>query len=209
MESKGFSVGEMLKKGWRLMRRHIGFFVGFLLIWFILHVAPQAIAALYPDLNAWLMALISVVFCLLIVLVWIGFLKSALKAADGENPTFVDLFSSAPILVQFIIGWILYSLIIVVGLFLLVFPAAIWGSRYFMWPFVMIDKKIGPIKSLMLSGKMTMGVKWDVFMLIIASWLITMIGVALIFVGSFVAIPIVTIAHAATYRMLESQHRTV
>jgi hypothetical protein len=209
MESKGFSVGEMVKKGWRLMRRHTAFFVGFLLVYFILSAIPHAIVAVFPDLNEWLLIAIGLVVFVLTLVVWIGFLKAALKVVDGKRPTYKDLFSSFPIVVQFFIAWIIYSLVVIVGFILLVFPAAIWGSRYFLWPFVMIDKGTGPIESLALSGKMTMGVKWDVFMVIIATWLVMLLGLMVIFVGWFFALPVAVLAQVSMYRMLESQYKNV
>lgn len=207
MESKGFSVGELVKRGWRLMRQHMGFFIGFLVIYFILSMVPAVVAGIYPQMHAGILTLIHIVFFILSLVVWIGFLKSALKVVDGQRPTYGDLFSSFPIIVQFFVAWVIYGLIVLVGLVLLVFPAAIWGSRYFLWPFVIVDKGVGPIKALELSGKMTMGVKWDVFMIIIATSIIALLGVLCLFVGWFVAAPAATIAQLAMYRKLESQHQ--
>ncbi len=209
METKGFSVGEFVKKGWHMMREHMAFFIGFLLVYFVLSIIPRVITLIYPHIHVGILAVIQIVFFILAFVVWIGFLKSALKVVDGKSLTYADLFSSFPIIVQFFIAWVIYGLIVLVGFILLVFPAAIWGSRYFLWPFIIVDKGVGPIKALEMSGKMTMGVKWDIFMLLIATTIITLLGVLCLFVGWFVAMPAATIAQVATYRMLESQHQNV
>lgn len=209
MDSQGFSVGEMVKKGWRLMRRHMAFFIGFLIIYIGITIIPGLIESFYPHLFWGAQVAIKVIFYFLSLLLWIGFIKSALKVVDGNRPTYADLVSGLPVIVQFFIASIIYGLIVLVGLVLLIFPAAIWGSRYFLWSFLIVDKGVGPITALEMSGEMTMGVKWDVFMLSIATTIIVILGMLCFLVGWFVALPAATLAQVVMYRKLESKQQSM
>ncbi|NGX57929.1 MAG: hypothetical protein K940chlam3_00830 [Chlamydiae bacterium] len=209
MESKGFSIGVLVKKGWALMKEHIGTYIGFLIVYLVFMCIPGFVSGVFPDLHVGLQVLIQVVSAILAIVVFIGVYKISLKAVDGVSPSFTDLFSGFKIIIQWIIATIFYAIIVMVGTILLVFPGVIWGAKYFVWPFVMIDKGVGPIKALEMSSDLTMGTKWDVFMMMFVSTVIVFLGLMIVFVGWFAALPVTLLAQAAMYRLLESQKETM
>lgn len=209
MESKGFSVGAMLKNGWSLMKKNIGTFVVYLIIYLAFVIIPGIVKGFYPHLHTGISVVIQIACAILGIVVYIGVFKIALKAVDGKKVSFVDLFTGFKVIVQWIVASIIYSIIVIVGLFLLIIPGLIWGAKFFLWPFVIIDKEVGPVKALEMSSDLTMGVKWDVFLMMLVSLLITFLGVAIVFIGWFAALPVTILAQASMYRLLESQKQTM
>ncbi|MDR3624917.1 MAG: hypothetical protein P4L16_07255 [Chlamydiales bacterium] len=205
MEIKGFSVGESIKFGWNKMKEHFWFFVGFILLASISLIIPFGISA-YFDAHQYplLRILFLVIYFILALVVNMGFIKASLAVKDQNKAKISNLYSCFPLFFKFLIAHILYMLIIAAGLILLVFPAVIWATRYGFYGYLIVDQKLGPIKALKMSAKITMGVKWDLFALYAVLYIIGVIGVLCLGIGMFATVPLTILATAWVYRNLQS-----
>ena len=78
----------------------------------------------------------------------------------------------------------------------------VWGLTFGMYPFVMIERRLGPVAALRECARLTSGAKWDLFALsLILSYVVT-IGFYALGVGLFVAAPVAALAWAMAYRWL-------
>lgn len=206
MEKKGFFIGEVVKAGWRVMKANLGFFILFIILTFLIPAIPQAIGNSFFSYNhPYVGFVFFLLYIILAVLVQMGVIRVSLDLSLGKKGRIKDLFTQLPLFFNFLIAHILFFLIIVAGLILLVFPAFIWASRYGLFGYFVIDKKVGPIQALKLSAKATMGAKWDMFGLYIISAIIMIIGLICLFVGLFAALPTVWMATTFAYRKLLDQ----
>jgi uncharacterized membrane protein len=99
-------------------------------------------------------------------------------------------------------AYIIYLIIVAVGLLLLVFPGIIWAVKFSLFPFMVVDKGAGWIESLKLSSRATDGAKWDLFAWYFVTIVVYMAGLFALGVGLFAAIPIVWIGMAFIYQKL-------
>ena len=111
----------------------------------------------------------------------------------------------SPVILSFfdyLIGSILYGLIVVVGLILLIIPGIIWAIKFQFFDYLIVDKGLGPIDALEKSSDITRGVKWDLFAFGILLAIINILGFLCLVVGLFVTIPVTLVAMAFVYREL-------
>lgn len=208
MEGKSFSIGAFIKAGWNAMRAHLGFFIGFLLLSALIPMIPYAIAYGFfgyehlEDTRPILHFFIGVAHTALAVMVGMGLLKVSLDVSSDQQPQWSSLFAYFPKIIHYFIAQLFYIVIVVVGLVLFIFPGVIWGLRYFLYGYFIVDKGAGPIEALKMSAKATMGAKWDLLGLVIVSILINILGFLCLIVGLFATIPTVVVANALVYRKL-------
>jgi uncharacterized membrane protein len=213
MGIKGFSVGEVIKFGWQTFKKHVGLFIILLLISFALQLIPYFFAEYFyhrgaaENQNSFFIygVVLNIISFILSLLMAMGFVKVGLRFTNNENAKISDLFTTFPKIIKYFVSSILYSLLMIAGFILLVFPAFIWGARYSLFPYFIIDQGAGPIQALKQSAKATMGAKWDIFSLWMVEFVLTMAGVACIILGLFVALPVVLVANALVYRKLVAQ----
>ena len=206
MQAKGFSIGEMVKFGWRVMKENIPFFIGVILTMLVINNLPYFIgmAAKIPSESAWNI-LLAVASVILGIWINIGIFNIALAFARHEKPKFSELFSRYDLIWNYFAASFLYILLLIAGLLLLVFPMFIWGSKYGLFPYFIVEKGAGPLESLKMSAEATMGAKWDVFGLWLLVGVINLLGLLCLGVGLFATLPTTWVAFAYAYRTLVSQ----
>lgn len=202
MSEQKFKMGEAVRFGWDTMKENIGFFIALLIIAFLIKTVPGAIAqyagAEFPIiyyillLTGWLLGFI----------VDMGLIKISLQFCDNIKGKLDDLLSSFDILLPFIAASILYGLIIFGGTLLFIVPGIIWGIKFSLYPYFIVEKRLGPIEALKASSRATMGAKWDLLLFWMLLGLINVAGFAVLVVGLFATIPTSIVAFAYVYRRL-------
>lgn len=221
MKNKSFSIGEEIKAGWTKFKEQP-------LTWIFSILLVLAILGTHPILNNWLLtgdwhfndisdqqfehinqktkiifALVFLGYVLIKFGLTLGLINMGIRAADGLKVNILHLFSRFHRVFQYAIASILYFLIILVGIILLIFPAAIWGSKYALYGYFIADKGIGPLKALEKSSEATYGSKWDVFGFLLVNLLLFSVAVTTI-IGLFIFYPLLIIAWGYIYRKLST-----
>jgi len=99
---------------------------------------------------------------------------------------------------------LIYVFIVFAGLALFIIPGIIWGIKFMFWPYLIIDKGLGPIEALKESSKITYGNKWNLFLFGILLALIQLLGLIALIVGLFATIPTTMMAFVFVYKKLTS-----
>jgi uncharacterized membrane protein len=197
-----FVISEALQFGWGTTKSNIGFFIGLLIVAGLIQYVPSIVAEIIeadaPDLSL----IIRIASFVLLMIIGLGIIKICLRFCDGEKREFSDLFSCYPLFFKYLIGSILYGLIVVVGLILLIIPGIVWAIKFQFFDYLIIDKGLGPIDALEKSSEITRGVKWDLFIFGILLGIINLMGLLCLVVGLFVTIPVTMVAIAFVYRKL-------
>ena len=141
----------------------------------------------------------SFVLSMIIVM---GVIKICLRFCDGEKGEFSDLLSCYPLFFKYLVGSILYVLIVAVGLILLIIPGIVWAIKFYFFDYLIVDEGLGPVDALEKSSEITRGVKWDLFIFGILLCIINLMGFLCLVVGLFVTIPVTMVAIAFAYRKL-------
>ena len=202
-----FSIKEATSFGYAKMKENFWFFVGVIIIYFLIYFSPALLEKIKTALNQD-NTLFKILFVLFFIIIWlvqiiinIGLLKIALSVVDCKDKKLSDLFSGATLFLNFIIASILYGLIVIGGLILLIIPGLIWQVKFSLFPYFIIEG-YGPIESLKKSGQITNGAKIEILLLSLLFGLINILGTMLLFVGLFVTMPITIIGTVYVYRKL-------
>jgi uncharacterized membrane protein len=205
-----FSKTEAVKTGWEKFKKYPWVLIGITLVVMILPSLVQYILQMpfkSPDPNEmtpmmWIGTLASV---LISIFLTIGLIRVYLQLTDGKPIQFSDLFNvKADEYVRYIIGSILYGLIVLGGLILLVIPGIYFGIKYQYYSYQIIDKQNDPLEAIKQSGHITKGNILNLFLFSLLLMLISILGVIALLVGILVAAPVVGIAQAYVYRKLTS-----
>jgi uncharacterized membrane protein len=197
-----FTPGEAIKFGWEKMKKNLWFFVGLLLITWLVQIVPSAIANIFKQKIFVLYVLLVIAAWVVQIIVRMGILKITLDIIDKEEANLKTLFSCAQFLGKFILGSILYGLIVFAGLILLVVPGIIWAIKYQFFSYLIVDKNLGPLEAIKKSGEITSGNKGKLFWLGVLFFLINVAGAICLLVGLFATIPTTMVAMAYVYRKL-------
>ena len=188
--------------GWDTTKSNIGFFIGLLIVVHLLENIPGSIAALLEADFPILSTIVWIASVVLSMTVMMGVIKIYLRFCDGEKGEFSDLFSCYPLLFKYLVGSILYGVIVLLGLILLIIPGIVWAIKFQFFDYLIVDKGLGPIDALEKSSEITRGVKWDLFIFDILIGIINLLGLLCLVVGLFVTIPMTRVATAFVYRKL-------
>ncbi|MFA7319592.1 MAG: hypothetical protein WC022_03300 [Parcubacteria group bacterium] len=197
-----FIPGEAIKFGWEKMKKHFWFFVGLLALTCLIQIIPSGIANIFKERMFALYLLIILAAWVIQIIVKMGLIKITLDVTTKDETNLNTLFSCTHLLGKFIIGSIVYGLIVIAGFLLLIVPGIIWAIKYQFFAYLIIDKNMAPMEAIRKSGEMTAGNKGKLFWLGILFFLINLVGALCLFLGLFATIPTTMVAMAYVYRKL-------
>ncbi|MDY6795465.1 MAG: hypothetical protein SWK76_09345 [Actinomycetota bacterium] len=202
MDQQRFTIGDAVRYGWDTMKNNFAYFVVIVIISWFAEGVPSSLQAILGKNNGGLNALFGIIGFVVSLFVGMAFIKIGLRFTAGEKADFDDLWSAYPALFRYLLGVILYALIIIGGLILLIVPGIIWGVKYQFFGFFIIDEGREPTNALTRSGQITKGVKGYLFLFNLAQLGIFILGILACVVGLLAAIPVNLVAQAYIYRRL-------
>ena len=101
----------------------------------------------------------------------VGYCYLVLRVTRGETATVVHTFSAFSRFWTALGAALLYGLIVCGGTILLVVPGLIWGAKYLLCLFAVMDKQMSASESIRFSGSMTLGYKGRLVILLVADLL--------------------------------------
>ncbi|KYK20512.1 hypothetical protein AYK25_08840 [Thermoplasmatales archaeon SM1-50] len=205
MEKKDFSISDALKSGWDTMKGNFWYFVGVLIVAFVVTAVPHAIAGALQDNFPGLSFLFRIIGWIADIIIAIGLITIALKFLDGQKPEFNDLFSFQPFFWKYLGASILTGLIVVAGFILLIIPGIYWLIKFQFFGYFVVDQGCDPVEALRKSSRITQTVKWQLLGFGLLCMLINWLGAIVLLVGLFVTVPTTLIAYAVVYRKLLEQ----
>ncbi|MGE5444775.1 MAG: hypothetical protein ACM3SR_09260 [Ignavibacteriales bacterium] len=205
MATQKFSMGEAIEFGWNITKNNLGFFIVLLIIAGLILIIPGTFSQLTRHNAPGLSIILSIGSFVLQLIIGMGLIRIALRFYDNEKAEFSDLFCCLHLFFKYLLGSILYGLIVSAGMILLIIPGIIWAIKFYFFGYLIVDKGLGPIEALKRSSAITDGVKWDLLLFGLLIFGINLIGAIPFFLGWFVTIPIAMVATAFVYRKLLSE----
>jgi uncharacterized membrane protein len=197
-----FTYSEAVSFGWEKMKKHFWFFVGLLIIIWLAQIVPTGIANFFKHKLVVLYVFLTIAAWIIQVIIKMGTIKITLDVFDKEEAKLNTLFSDIHLLWKFILGSIVYGLIVFGGFILLIVPGIIWAIKYQFFAYLIIDKKLEPLEAIKKSGEITSGNKGFLFLLGLLFVLINIAGAICFFIGLFATIPTTMMAMTYVYRKL-------
>lgn len=201
MDEERLDISGAVSYGWRTMVDNMLFFVILALIFLVVTGVFSGIGGAFVN-HAYIAVIFYVLGFFVSVYVHMATVYISLKVYRGEKPEFSDIFGANKYYWRFLLADILYGLIVMIGFILCIIPGIYFGIKYHFYGYIIIEQDAGVIDSLKLSWDITKGAWWDLFLLFILLWLITLAGVILCGVGLLFAWPIVIMAIVYAYKRI-------
>ena len=199
MPEKKFLKKEAINFGWEIAKANIGFFVLFLLVVWVANMIFSAPSGYYWGKFYIWTPFLSILSWVVSIFISMAYIRVSLRFTRGETAEFEDLWMSYPKFLEFLVGSILYGLLVFAGILLLIIPGIYWAVRYQFFGYCILDRDVGPVEAMKMSGRITRGSWWNLFWLGILQFLVVLLGAIACLVGLFWAIPTAMVAHAYAY----------
>ncbi|PJC41244.1 MAG: hypothetical protein CO041_05365, partial [Candidatus Pacebacteria bacterium CG_4_9_14_0_2_um_filter_40_15] len=144
----GFVISDSLHAAWDLFKEK----------WYViygLYLIPVVVAVVYSlTLNALgeefgVMSLfVMFIYMILQTVVSMGVVQGYLNLVRGKEINVETFKSMLPLVVNYFLGTLLMGVIILAGLIFLIVPGIYFSLKYYFVPFLLIDKKMGPMEAL-------------------------------------------------------------
>lgn len=199
---KQVPIKKALSIGWNKTINNLGFFIGIVLIVWIIGAGPGFLSEKIGDNFPITSLILAILGGILSVIIDMGLIKIGLDFIKSKGSKIKELFLQYPKFWKYLGAIILYLLIILGGLILLIVPGIIWAIKYQFFGYFIIDKDSSIKEAIKKSGEITKGAKWDLFLFDILILLINSIGVLTFGIGLIFTVPTTQIAMAYVYKKL-------
>ncbi|MGK5593986.1 MAG: hypothetical protein ACSNEK_01330 [Parachlamydiaceae bacterium] len=207
MVENRFTIKEVLGVGWEGWKAHWPKWVAIIAITVFLTALPNVIESLLG--MGFFSSLLQLAAILLGPYASLGITNVTLKIVQKEQVELVDFFDTFPYFVRFLLGQVLYYLGVCLGFFLFIIPGVIFGLKFYLYPYFIIEKNFGVIESFKASNKVVYGSKEKLCWFTIIAYLLNALGALCLLFGLFVTVPVIAIAQAAIYKILTSQEEAL
>ncbi|MDR0572810.1 MAG: glycerophosphoryl diester phosphodiesterase membrane domain-containing protein [Tannerella sp.] len=202
MEEK-IVYSDIFRAAWKGLKSQfwllVGLFIGFTIIYSLLNLFAIPAKGETMSISGVIVFILCIIlYCLFVM----GYLKNCLQTLDGEEPQFSAYGQMTRRLPAFIPAYILFSIIISIGFALLIIPGIYLMLRLQFFYASMVDENAGIIESFKRSWEITKGHTLGLFILMFIMILISFIGTIALFIGIFVAVPLIMLIYGYTYRKL-------
>lgn len=193
------AIRQPLEFGWRVFRENVFFFLVMMLV---LGVPAAMMGVMVRDMP-WIS--LSVLFLRGVAWLWrviaaMAVILVSLSFCDRNSFDIRQVEAMKPLFIPYLLGSILFSVMIGVGMILLVVPGVYLAVRYQFMPYLIIDKGMQPMDALRAAGELTRGSWLDLFVLLLCIVGINFVGALLFGLGLLITVPVTFIAHARVYR---------
>lgn len=200
-------VFEILDLSWKKFKENAKLLLIITLFFIVVRIVGS-IAQKMVEESYVAIVLVVIITATLNIMIAIGITQILLKISRGSQTNFGEILGGKKYFWRFIVGNLLYGLIVFAGFILLVIPGIIWQYKYSMFSYLIIDKDMQPMEALKESGRIMNGNKWKLFFLQILMLPVIITGFLFFGVGIFVAIPVVTLMSVAFYRIVVGEKVT-
>jgi len=199
---------EAIKTGWELTKKHLGFSIIVFAVYMGITVGVSAIQTSAERLlgRGLLTFNIMLVEYLILILLGIAIIKIFLDLYDGKKPEAAAVLNSYEQFFDFVICYVLVTLIVIGGFILLIVPGIIWALKYQFALYLVVDRKMKPLAAIKLSGKMTHGHKVNLFLFWWVILGINILGLLCCCVGIIPSAIVTRFAFVHIYRTLLSDY---
>jgi uncharacterized membrane protein len=201
-----FSVSSALNLGLELTKKHFLFVWGVILLTGIISgiVSSFYNAAIAND-QYFLAFLLYIPVLAVMAFFGVNSVKIFLQLVDGKQPKFAELFDTKGNFVNYFLTSILFGLIVSVGFILLFVPGIILALIFGLSTIVVVDKKVGILKSFSISRGLTAGYRVDLFLFGLALLGINILGAIPFGLGLIFTIPFTTLSSYMAYKLIRDE----
>ncbi|HHZ97709.1 MAG TPA: hypothetical protein EYN67_19690 [Flavobacteriales bacterium] len=203
------SISNIVSEAWALFKEHASSIIVIMLVYFGTTILISLIGIGVTGASIIMSVLFQVLQSVIGVILALGFYKIFLNILDGQTPDIHTLFSqtSPNLIIHSFVGSIVMALAVMAGLIFLIIPGLYIAFRLQFFNLVLLDQDEPNFsEALKSSWEMTRGYVLDLLGIAIISAFIVMAGILALFVGIFIAIPVVSLMGVLVYRKLKANY---
>lgn len=218
--TRSINLQALLAASYKLFRDHIQFLLGLVATLMVLAVVPGIYYDLHfsgikdfenLDLSTLLFndrevslkqRMIAIALQLLEWIVELGVLAVFLKLVDSSETSVGDIFKNWDKVFAYVVGTVLFGIVVVIGLILLIIPGIYFGLRLQFYAYLIIDKGLSPFEALSESYNLTRGFTFDLLILAFIQIFVGIFGLLFFIIGIIPAIGYLYVVNAMVYRSL-------
>jgi Membrane domain of glycerophosphoryl diester phosphodiesterase. len=194
---------DIFKTAWKGLKTQfwllVGLIIGFTIVSSLLIIFATPAKGESVEISDVVVLILGfLLFCLFLM----GYLKNCVQTLEEEEPQFSSYGQVSRILLSFIVMYLLFEVIVLIGTALLIIPGVYLFLRLQFCFMSMVDENTGIIESLKRSWSITKGYSLQLFILALIMILIFFIGCVALFAGIFIAIPLMILMYVYSYRKL-------
>jgi len=202
---KSISIKDSISFGWKTFKKRPWFVIGAVIIMLVFSISfsykSDSFNGILPILP--LVIFFGIALGAIRIAVELLFTRFLLIAHDNvETMEYMDTLPARPFW-KYVGGKFAVAIVVLLGLILLVVPGIVAAVALIFVPYLIVDKKLGPIDAIKESWRITKGHKWQLFLLMLVLGLINIAGALALLVGLLVSIPVSMLAMVHVYRALE------
>ena len=201
------SIKEALSVGWKGFKKDVGMWVGLMITIFVVSMVVGSFSYSFDIETGQSSGTFAgnILGWVLNVFMTIGILTIAIKTVRGQKGSFGELFTACSSFQKFFNMFavnVLMGIVVLIGFILLIIPGVIASMMLFLAPYYVAIENMGPIEAMKRSAESMKGYKMQLFLFILTSIGIIILGALAFGVGLLVAVPVVTIASAHIYERI-------
>ena len=206
--------GEVIEYAWNVWKQNLGILVGVTAIVLGVSIGFSVLQQLLVPLLAQQMSFemiqllvmgIGLIGNVINIFLGIGQTQIVLKVIRGQHADFAELFGGSSLFLRVLGASIVAGMVVMVGFIALIIPGILLCLLF--WPFyyLIVDHKAKAMESFSMAypiGKLNVG---TTFVLWLASIGIYIVGVLVLCVGVFFAMPLISTMYCTAYLMMSGQ----
>lgn len=203
-----FSVRDTVRFGWERFKKKPMIFIGAMIIVFIVSLVTDQLGQAVR--GAGVAELLAFIANLGVnMLMGMGIAAFFLKAHDNpEALSLADLWHPNPFW-KYVAATLATGVIFAIGFVLLIVPGIIALTVFWFAPYIVIDRRLGPVEALKESARITRGNRLNLFILFGTSLGINLLGMLALFAGLLVSVPVTMLALIHAYRTLSGRAEAI
>jgi uncharacterized membrane protein len=204
------SIGSAYGHGWDQMKKYF-LYVFLITILLGILMAPMGVEEYYQEghirvvTNIIYQVFATAYFFFVLAVIQYGSDFVFLKMARDEAFEIREVFDGFKNYLNIILANILVVALIGFGIVLLIIPGIIIACRLALVPYIVMDKKLDPIKAVEESWKMTKGYGWTIFGMALICIPIFIGGLILVGVGVIISFMWIHMAFASIYYAIDTE----
>jgi len=211
MEEKNIllaKTGAAYSNGWKTMKEN---FISLFLVFLITAIAGAPMGMMHDveehmELYIILMQVFGFLFFIFISNpIKYGANWVYLKAVRKEKYEVKEMFDGFINYLNVVLAGLLVTAIVGIGLVFILVPGIVFACRLAFVPFLVMDKKLDPVKAVEESWRLTRGHGWRIFGMALLGFLIIIGGLLALFFGVIIALMWIRAAFASLYYAVVSE----
>lgn len=211
MSEQRLDIRGALGAGWNLTKGRPGLWLGYFGVLVGIGVfqfgLQTGLSAVLPSSNQWVALSVSLGTGLPFQLVkwFLAFnaIGMAVRLVDGkDNVRFGDLFVLQAGHGWYFLATLLFGLAVFGGIILLLIPGVIFSLMFMFYGYVLNEQDLDSIEALKASAGLTRGHKGRLFLFVLATLGVNLLGALCVLLGLLVTVPLTFFATAHIYRQL-------